>query len=476
MISIKKLYFRKYKFTIIVMQEDLNLFKKLAEKLIEKEEKQPVVKPTDQEDVFDEFNLYLDEDPISEEQFSELLEQIVLHTPRTSTKLFFNQLFGGRNAKATLGELLAVMLNTSMYTYKVGGPQVGIEKQILQKVIELVGYNPAKAGGTFPPGGSMSNFMGLLMGRDAFNRNIKKEGISQKMIIYTSKECHYSVTKNATFAGIGTDQIKHIEVDERGRMLPEAFENQVKADLAEGLHPFFLNITAGTTVMGAFDPLEELCEIAKKYGIWSHVDGAYCGAVLFSEKYRHLIQGVEKSDSFSFNAHKMLNTPLSCSIIVTQNKEDLVHSFACDANYLYQTGTDDFNLGKTSLQCGRRNDALKFWSLWKSVGRKGLEEIVDQQFYLAEVARDYIKNHPDYTLYSYEDSISVCFNYKGIDPRILCNQMYEEGKLMVGYGTFDETTFIRLVTINSTNSKEEILNFFTTLEKFVEDFEIVEQV
>ncbi len=447
------------------MQGDLNLFHQIAEKLFQEEEKNPVVKPTPPNEVFDEFNLHLSENEISEDEFAEIIQKVVLNTPRTSSKLFFNQLFGGRNSKATLGELLAVLLNTSMYTYKVGGPQVGIEKAILNKVCELINY-PKNAGGTFAPGGSMSNYMALLMARDVADSNIKKDGVSKKMTLYTSAESHYSIQKNASFAGIGTAQIRNIETDDYGKMIPSLFEEQVQQDIADGFLPFFLNITAGTTVLGAFDDIEVLDEIAKKYHIWSHVDGAYCGAVLFSKEYKKLIKGVENVDSFSFNAHKMLNTPLSSSIIVTKDRYNLHHSFACDANYLYQTDGDDFNLGKTSLQCGRRNDALKFWSLWKSIGTKGLEKMVNHQFHLAEIARNYIKQNEDYRLYSYDNSISICFNFKDLDPKVLCNLLYEEAKLMVGYGNFKGTDFVRLVTINSNNTQEEILNFFKVLEKF----------
>ena len=133
---------------------------------------------------------------------------------------------------------------------------------------------------------------------------------------------------------------------------------------------------------------------------------------------------------------------------------------------MYQTDEDEYNLGKTSFQCGRRNDALKLWTLWKSKGRKGLERIVDKQFYLAEVAREYIRNHPDYTLYSFEDSISICFNYKDIPADDLCTALYESNQLMVGYGKFRTTEFVRMVTINSSNTKEDILNFFKVIEDF----------
>tara|TARA_B100000900_G_scaffold404881_1_gene413807 strand:- start:638 stop:1279 length:642 start_codon:yes stop_codon:yes gene_type:complete len=203
--------------------------------------------------------------------------------------------------------------------------------------------------------------------------------------------------------------------------------------------------------------------------MWIHLDGAYCGSVLFSKTYKHLINGVELVDSFSYNAHKMIGTPVTCSIIVARNKKHLHDSFSNEASYLYQTDHDEFNLGKTSLQCGRRNDALKFWTLWKSVGTNGLERIIDHQFDLADVARNYTKSNSDYVLYSFEESISVCFNYKGIPARKICTALYEHSQLLVSYGSFRQDEFIRLVTINAQNKKEDILNFFQTLESFVEE-------
>jgi len=447
------------------MEKDLELFNKLAQLLLKAEKEQPVVPPIEASALFEKLDISLNESPVSEAFFEETLEKLVLNTPRTATNLFFNQLFGGRKSKATLGDLLSVLLNNSMYTYKVAGPQVGIEKEILKQTCKIIGYGK-DSDGTFPPGGSMSNFMAMVMARDAFNLNIKNEGVLQKLTLYTSAESHYSIPKNAAFMGVGRDQVRYIETNNVGQMIPKELENQIEYDISKGFHPFFVNATAGTTVLGAFDEIEPISKICKKHNLWLHLDGAYCGSVIFSKKHNHLVSGIELTDSFSYNAHKMLGTPLTCSIIVTQHKKHLHDSFSNDAAYLYQTDGDDYNLGKTSIQCGRRNDALKLWTLWKSIGTSGLEKIVDHQFYLAEIARDYIKNHPDYTLYSFDDSISVCFNYKNIPAQDLCTELYEKAKLMVGFGTFNNTQFIRLVTINSGNSKEEIINFFTVLEKF----------
>ncbi|MBR9846891.1 MAG: PLP-dependent decarboxylase [Algicola sp.] len=449
------------------MHNDLKLFIELAEFLISEEKNHPVAIPLDTNTLYDTIDLELKDEPTIDDAFKETLKDIIKSTPKTASKAFFNQLFGGRISKSTLGDLLAVMLNNSMYTYKVAGVQVGIEKIILQNICKRIGYGN-HSDGTIAPGGSMCNYMAMLMARDAYDASIRNEGVSRKLIAYTSDTSHYSITKNASFVGIGRHQVRSVQTNAKGEMLVDDLERQIKDDFKKGHHPFFVNATAGTTVLGAFDDVEQISNICKTHQLWLHLDGAYCGSVIFSKQYKHLVKGIELTDSFSLNAHKMLGTPLGCSIIVTKDKKQLYESFSNDADYLYQTDDDAYNLGKTSLQCGRRNDALKLWTLWKSVGNNGLEKIVNHQFYLADVARTYIKANPDYTLYSFEDSISVCFNYKGISAKVLCTKLYEHSKLMVGYGTFREDTFVRMVTINTQLEEKDIISFFKTLEDFVD--------
>ena len=449
------------------ISKDLALFNELVEVLINEEEQNPVAERIDSNKLYDSIDLSLNESAMIDDAFKAVLRNVLISTPKTATNLFFNQLFGGRQGKAVLGDLLAVMLNNSMYTYKVAGPQVGIEQEIIRQSCDLVGYG-SQSNGTFPTGGSMSNYMALIMARDAKDPDCRLDGMSKAMVIYTSKESHYSNAKNASFAGIGKNNIRYIQADSKGRMITEKLEEQIIDDISKGFIPTYVNATAGTTVLGVFDPIDEIADITEKYKMWLHVDGAYCGSVIFSEKYKYLIKGVERSNSFSYNAHKMLGTPLTCSIILVNDKKQLHDSFSNEADYLYQTDGDDFNLGKTSFQCGRRNDALKFWTLWKSVGTSGLKKIVDQQFELANVALEYIRSNPDYTLYSFDDSISICFNYKNIDPMTLCTALYEHQITVVGFGSFNDDTFIRLVTINANNEKQDILNFFKVLEEFVE--------
>ena len=450
------------------VEQNLEIFHKLAKELILDEEKTPVLKPIPIENLFNEIDIELREEGISDEEFIPILRKLILNTPRTATKMFFNQLFGGRNGRAVLGELLSVMLNHSMYTYKIGGPHIGVEKEIVSKICQFIGYNPETAEGTLAPGGSMTNLMGLLMARDQKDSSARLDGVNRKMTVYTSEESHYSLPKNMSFAGMGRNNVRTIPTDDYGRMLVDALEETIKKDIADGFEPCMVNATAGTTVLAAFDPLKEIGAICKKYNIWFHIDGAYGGSVMFSDKYKYLIEGCELSDSFTLNAHKTLATPLACSIIVTKHKKCLYDSFSNEASYLYQTSEDDYNPGKISMQCGRRNDTLKFWTLWKSIGTKGMGEMIDHEYELGQKARDYVADNPNYTLYNTGDSISVCFNYKDIDPKALCNRLYEEGEIMVGYGKFRDQEFVRLVTVNPANSYGDIDRFFKKLEKFAD--------
>ncbi|MCC1483238.1 pyridoxal phosphate-dependent decarboxylase family protein [Winogradskyella immobilis] len=448
------------------MQQDIDLFNELSHILLEEEKNNPVAKPIPTTELFNALDLDLNTDGILDDELKANLASIIKSTPKTASKSFFNQLFGGRMGKATLGDLLSVMLNNSMYTYKVAGPQVGIEKIVLKNIAKLAGY-PKDSDGTLAPGGSMTNMMAMLMARDLKNTNIRANGISEKMIVYTSEASHYSIAKNAALTGIGRDQVRKIKTNSKGEMSPEHLNQTIVEDINNGHIPFFVNATAGTTVLGAFDDITAISKVCKAHQLWLHVDGAYCGGVIFSKQYKHLVNGLELSDSFSVNAHKMLGTPLGCSIIITKHKAQLHHSFSNEADYLYQTDGDDFNLGKTSIQCGRRNDALKLWTLWKSIGTSGLEKMVNHQFELAQTARDYINNNSDYTLYSFEDSISVCFNYKGIPANELCTALYEDSQLMVGFGKFNDQEFVRMVTLNTVLDHNDIVAFFKTLETYV---------
>ena len=446
--------------------EDLELFNEIIKEFLNEEKTTPASKFISPENIMKEIDLKLDKRPLDNEKYKKLLKQLINSTPKSSSKHFFNQLYGGRHSKAVLGDLLAVILNTSMATFKIAGPQVIVEKTILETISNLVGYSN-ESGGTFPTGGSMSNFMSVVMARDKIDLSINKRGMSKTLIAYTSDCSHYSIAKNASFAGIGRENVRYILSNNRGQIDIISLEKEIKKDIERGLTPFYLNATAGTTVLGAFDPVKKLVNICKRYKIWLHLDGAFGGSVIFSKNLKNLVEGIENVDSFCFNAHKTLGAPLSTSVLLVKKKKYLYRSFDNDAQYLYQTHDKDYNLGSSSFECGRRNNALKLWSMWKAIGTEGMSNIIERQFKLADFARKYVKNNKNYRLFSFENSLSICFNYQDIDPQDLCSKLYKNNVLLVGYGQFKNQKFIRLVIVNIQNNEEEILNFFKNVEDFV---------
>ena len=200
------------------IKEDLILFNELIDVFLKDEQKNPVSNIVSTTELYEKLDFSLQEEPMILPDYKNHLKNLILNTPKSSSKLFFNQLFGGRQSKAVLGDLLAVFLNNSMATYKIAGAQVGVEKEIINKVCEIIGYGN-KSGGTFPTGGSMSNFMSLIMARDKKDTSIKDRGINQKLIAYGSKNAHYSLEKNISFSGIGKDNIRYIDTNNKGEII-----------------------------------------------------------------------------------------------------------------------------------------------------------------------------------------------------------------------------------------------------------------
>lgn len=264
------------------MKNTLDLFQRITNDLLKDEKENPVTQYIPSSELFKTLDLSLKDTPLDEDEFEKIVKELVFASPRTATNGFFNQLFGGRNDKAILGELLSVILNNSMYTYKAAGPQIGVEKVILREVCDMIGWDK-NADGTLAPGGSMTNFMSMLMARDAAIATVKYQGVQQKMMVYTSKESHYSIPKNAAFCGIGRDNVRYIPTNEKGELDVTSLKEQIEQDVQNGGIPIMVNLTAGTTVLGAFDPIRPVSEICKKYNMWLHVDGAYCGSTLFSK-------------------------------------------------------------------------------------------------------------------------------------------------------------------------------------------------
>ncbi|VFN02568.1 MAG: glutamate decarboxylase/sulfinoalanine decarboxylase/sulfinoalanine decarboxylase / aspartate 1-decarboxylase [Candidatus Kentron sp. G] len=432
--------------------------KELLTDLEESESVAPVRKPIDSQHAASRLDLALPEKGIDFDSFMGKLKNLALATPSSASKQFFNQLFAGRDSAAIIGETIAAALNSSMYTWRIAGPQVIIERLLIRELNNIVGYGNGE--GTFSPGGSISNLIAMLIARNRFDPNARAKGFNITGTIYTSVEGHYSIRKNAGILGIGRNNVREIHVDDHGRMRADLLEEAITEDKENGIEPILINATAGTTVRGAFDPFTEIGLIARRHGIWFHVDGAFGGPLLMCEQMRRRFIGVEQSDSFTWDAHKLMGVPLTCSVLLVKEKGTLLHNLYEQAGYLYQGDEDEIEPGMTSIQCGRRNDALKLWSIWQVRGRVGYAEQFSKLLGLIRYAAGIIRNDPLFSIVSEPQSLTLCFEVVGYCSRTICTKLEEQQRALVGFGNIDNRVAIRLVCVNPEMEEEDIAFFF----------------
>lgn len=402
---------------------------------------------------------------ISDHDFIDLFVDIARKTPTTSSPYFRNQLFGWRVPEATMAEMLASFMNNSMYTYKVAWIQILIEKEVIAHMLWYVWFD--EGDGIFNPGGSMSNLAAMICARNEKRENCKEQWIQwQKLVGYTSDQSHYSLAKNAGILGMGRESIRKIPSDEMGKMSVTALVAQMQDDIAQGYIPYFVNCTAGTTVLWMYDPIDEIIQATEEFDIWVHVDGSWWGSVVLSPQRQDLIAWSHKAHSFSRNPHKMMWVPLSSSALLVREKWLLYKHLGENADYLYQTDDDDLNLGNKSLQCGRRNDAFKIRAAWKKLGDTWYQKRIDTMYAMVDHAKKYIMDDPRYTLVLDSEAPHVCFTIEGQDVHTVCEKLYERSMLKVWYGNRQGQSFMRLICVNTELWLEGVDYFFETLDAF----------
>lgn len=398
------------------------------------------------------------------------------YSPRTSHPGFSNQLFGDRDPAGIVGEWMTSILNTSMYTFEVAPVVTLMEQALMRHMCELVGWPADEGEGVITPGGSIANLMAVLAARNQRLPDAKARGLepSQRLALLMSEEGHYSVERAASVVGLGTDSVCKVAVDGVGRMDPAATDAAVQRELGDGRTPFFLCATASTTVAGAFDPLEELAEVARRHGLWLHVDAACGGGVLVSRKHRDLMRGCEHADSVTWDPHKLMGVPLTCSALLVRERGRLASTNAMGADYLFHGGADSsYDTGDVTLQCGRRVDALKLWLSWRALGDDGHGERIDRLFDVAARLREMIAERPTFEPVREPEGLNTCFHFvpadlRGTPPSAARTQrlgeltvavrerLLTEGRLMINYAPLDGVPVFRHVANNQQVTDQDL--------------------
>ncbi len=408
------------------------------------------------------------------------IESVLSHSVRTTAPGFMNPLWGGLSIASIAGELVTAATNTAMYTYEIAPIATLIESSILKRMAELADFGTSQ--GTLTTGGSNGNMLGLLCARQSKVPLSSQTGFDgTKMVAFVSEESHYSFNIASNVVGIGQSNLIKIRCNEQGQMRADSLEEEIERALDNGQIPFAVLATSGTTVRGSFDPLREIAEIAHKYELWMHVDAAWGGSCLFSTQYRSLMDGIELADSFCWDAHKMMGIPLICSAFIVKDAEILraVCSNGNTAHYLYLETGEDVDLGLYSLQCGRRNDALKLWLAWREIGDAGWATMLDGFMKLADYLERRVNQNESLEMMSNRMWTNVCFRYVGSSPEENLNhintelrkRLIHDGRFMVSRSTIDGSIVLRSVIANRSISEASLDSFLQCVVSIGKDIE-----
>nr|XP_015796086.2 acidic amino acid decarboxylase GADL1 isoform X1 [Nothobranchius furzeri] len=431
------------------------------------------------EELLELLDLELRDKGESDSKILERCRDAIKYSVKATHPRFFNQLFAGMEPYSLAASFITEALKPSLYTYEVAPVFTLTEDAVLRKMREMIGWEEG-GDGIFNAGGSMSNMYAINLARHRQCPNIKEHGSSAAppLVLFTSQECHYSISKAAALMGIGTKNVYAVPSDDRGKMVPSALQEQIQTAKSKGEVPFMVNATAGTTVLGAFDPLDAIADVCEKHDLWLHVDACWGGGALMSQKHRQLLKGIQRVDSVSWNPHKMLMVCLQCSAFLVRDMTSLLQrSHSARASYLFQQDKFydvSYDTGDKSVQCSRKPDAFKLWLMWKALGSRELEQRVDRALAMARYFAEEIKKREGFRLVMEPEFANICFWYippslrnlpdgpefwkklHNVAP-VIKERMMKTGSMMIGYQPHgDKPNFFRMVVISPQVSRQDL--------------------
>ncbi len=328
---------------------------------------------------------------------------------------FFAYFPANTSSPSILAEMLTATLGVQGMKWETSPASTELEEKMMEWLKKNIGI-PNSWDGVIQDSASSATLASIITAREKkSDYQINHDGFEgfTKFRIYCSTETHSSIEKGAKIAGIGKNNVVKISTNDVLELQPDLLLHTIKQDMANGYQPLCIIAAIGTTGTMAFDPLEEIAEIAEKYKIWLHIDAAYAGSVLFLPEYQSLIKGIEKADSFVFNPHKWLFTNFDCSAYFVKDKNALVNTFAILPEYL-KTKTDGEvnNHSDWGIPLGRRFRSLKLWFVMRYYGLEGLQNKLRYHLELSKWLENEIIKSTDFKLIVPRSMNLVCFIFK----------------------------------------------------------------
>ncbi len=287
---------------------------------------------------------------------------------------------GGGLFAAALADFLTLGVNRFVNLWVPSPGMVQIEQNVVRWICDLFGY-PEDARGILTSGGSMANLSAIVTAR---HHKLGEDFLDGTY--YVSEQVHASISKAATIAGFARRNLRLVPTDDRLRMDPDALGSMVRADRAAGLRPFLVVPSAGTTNTGAVDPLDRVADVARDEGLWMHVDGAYGGFFVLTERGRERFRGIDRADSVTLDPHKGLFLPYGTGSLVVRDGEALRAAHYEGAAYLQDLMAEGElpNFSEYSPELSRDVRGLRVWLPLLLHGVSAFREALDEKLDLTE--------------------------------------------------------------------------------------------
>ncbi|GAK71959.1 putative L-2,4-diaminobutyrate decarboxylase [Agrobacterium rubi TR3 = NBRC 13261] len=386
---------------------------------------------------------------------------------------------------AALFEFAADVANQGMAIYELGPWATAVEKVMVERLGEQLGFEPNSFSGLVTSGGTLANLTALLTARNKLLDDVWKKGLCRGAtppVIITHMESHYSVERAAGILGIGSEQCLYVASDRSGRTDPVALAELLESLKKSNTPVIAVVASACATRTGSFDPLHKIADLCEKYDVWLHVDAAHGGAVSFSSRHRHLIEGIERADSVIWDAHKMLFMPTLSTYLFYKRPRDKYVAFSQDAPFLFVEngdGAHEYDCGLATAECTKRAAALSLWGVLSIYGTSIYETLIDRIFDITAMFVDSLSKISKIEMPVSPEFNIVLFRYVPSDASINADAynkalrvyIVERGGLYLTTTTYNGVLYLRFVVMNPRTDDTELNVLVSALHSFAESWE-----
>ncbi|MFL5810454.1 MAG: pyridoxal phosphate-dependent decarboxylase family protein [Flavisolibacter sp.] len=381
---------------------------------LEHVEEKPLFPDIDPSALYKLFDESIPDKQTSLEDLQKILEEkLVPYCTHVNHPGYMGLITPSPNPAGILADLFASALNQNLGAWSIGPSAVVMEKQVIRWLNDLIGYDE-KAGGNLTSGGMMANFIGIKLGRDhTTGDTAQHDGLTGKWAVYVSEERHVSVDKAVDAVGIGRNYLRTLPTNDKFQLRIDALEDTISKDKNNGIKPICIVGLAGTTNLGATDDLEALYEIARRENCWLHVDAAYGGGMLVSNKFSSL-KGIHLADSVTIDPHKWFYAPLDAGAVLVKDHDQLTRSFGISPPYLTdQTEQKDerYLFYVHGFEQSKRFRSLKVWMSFHHYGKKQIGEWVDQNIEQAKYLHKLVQDEEIFESATEPMMSAICIRY-----------------------------------------------------------------